>query len=121
VTVQTTYTEADLYGYVQKERHLKRSLRAIAEDFGEPIKHSDIQRILQGVYPVSPEKRTALGLPATAPAPVCTACGQVHAIDRACVLRVTVRAQPKARTTWRSLWDIPTDELRQMLENRKEV
>jgi len=47
------------------------SLRQIANAYGRPITHADIQRILLGNFPVSAEKRLALHVP-----PVCLKCDQ---------------------------------------------
>ena len=62
--------------------------------------------------------RAALGLPRTDPAPVCPRHGIVHCYD--CQSQ-TVRPRRTRARSWRSLWDIPTDELREMIENRQEI
>lgn len=54
------------------------SLREIARQYGDDITHADIQRALQGINPKGKEKRCALGLPETEPAPVCPSCNIVH-------------------------------------------
>lgn len=54
---------------LQKNAH--KSLREIAKEFGKPITHGDIQRILKGQFPHDLAKRAALGV-----APVCDECGR---------------------------------------------
>lgn len=69
--VQTVYTERDVSAIVQAEKAAGKSLRVIASEYGFPVNHADIERILQGHFPHNAAKRKALGLP-----PVCVSCGQ---------------------------------------------
>jgi len=81
-----------------------------------------LSMIYLGKRDVPKKFRRQLGEPDTAPAPVCTACGKVHAIDRACELTVTVRRKGKPRKRqirWGWLWDVPQNELIQMINERK--
>jgi len=54
--------------------------------------------------------------PTMKPAPICTACGQVHSIDRACEKHIIIKKiqEPRCRK-WQ---DISTKELKWALENR---
>lgn len=119
--VHATYTEEALQRYLLGLRSRRTSLRGMAKMFGEPILHTDIQRILVGVFPTGAEKRIALGLPALVPASACTACGNVHTVDRGCEVEIVIKKKRRARTKApRDLFDIPTKRLRWMLENREE-
>lgn len=69
--VQTAYTERDVSAIVQAKKDARKSLRAIASEYGKPVNHMDIERILQGRFPHDAAKRKALGLP-----PICVSCGQ---------------------------------------------
>jgi len=71
VSVQTVYTEQDASTLIHAKKDAGKSLRAIASEYGFPVNHADIERILQGKFPHSAAKRKALGLP-----PVCVSCGQ---------------------------------------------
>jgi hypothetical protein len=74
--VQTAYTEQGVSAIVQAKKDAGKSLRAIASEYGKPVNHADIERILQGRFPHDHAKRKALGLP-----PICVACGQkVHRV-----------------------------------------
>lgn len=71
------------------------------------------------------------GLPALVPTVACSACGRVHAIDRACEMVVTVRQKRKAPSPkkWRDahtpqgteFFDLPIYLLKTALENREEM
>lgn len=77
-----------------------------------------------------PDKhKKQLGLPYSLLTTVCSAgCGEVHSIDRACEMQVTVRPKPVPRARkqperWPEnkhgwLWDISKNKLLKMLENR---
>lgn len=69
--VQTAYTEQGVSTLVRAKKSAGKSLRVIAAEYGNPITHMDIERILRGKLPHDPAKRSALKLP-----PVCTNCGQ---------------------------------------------
>lgn len=71
VGVQTAYTEQDALALIRAKKAAGKSLRAIASEYGKPVNHADIERILQGKFPHDQAKRKALHL-----APVCTSCGQ---------------------------------------------
>jgi hypothetical protein len=74
--VQTAYTEQDVSAIVHAQKDAGKSLRSIAAEYGAPVNHADIERILQGKFPHNAAKRHALGLP-----PVCASCGQkVHRV-----------------------------------------
>lgn len=74
VGVQTAYTEQDASTLIRAKKDAGKSLRAIASEYGKPVNHADIERILQGKFPHDPAKRKALHL-----APICVSCGQkVH-------------------------------------------
>ena len=87
-------TEAVLCEHLWQQVRQKRSLRSIAADYGEPIRHTDIQRALKGKFPVGIEKRLALGLPAMKPAPVCPIHNIVEQYDYRTQI---VRAKPKPK------------------------
>ena len=57
------------------------SLRGVAREYGKPITHGDIQRILQGTEPRDPHKRKALNLSVFVPAPACPKHGIAHCYD----------------------------------------
>jgi hypothetical protein len=67
--VHSTYTEETVQISILAMHSQGKSLRAIAKEYGYPIIHTDIERILQGVFPVGRAKRYALHLP-----PVCPEC-----------------------------------------------
>jgi len=69
--VQKAYTEQDVSFHIRAQKDAGKSLRQIAAEYGKPILHSDIKRILDGVFPVGVAKREALHIP-----PVCVTCGQ---------------------------------------------
>jgi hypothetical protein len=69
--VQTAYTEQAVSAIIRAKKDAGRSLRAIAAEYGFPVNHADIERILQGQFPHNAAKRKALGLP-----PICASCGQ---------------------------------------------
>jgi hypothetical protein len=69
--VQTLYTEQHLSAIIRAQKDAGKSLRAIAAQYGEPVNHADIERILQGRFPRSLAKRAALKL-----LPVCPECAQ---------------------------------------------
>jgi hypothetical protein len=71
VGVQTVYTEQDASTLIRAKKDAGKSLRAIASEYGEPVNHADIERILQGKFPHDQAKRKALHL-----APICISCGQ---------------------------------------------
>lgn len=59
--------------------------RAVGEKYG--VKAGTVQRVATSAYePRDPAIRLALGLPVTAPAPICLDCGQVH-VASACTAR----------------------------------
>jgi len=62
-------------------------------------------------YPIPRKWRRRLNVPDYAPAPVCLRCGEVH---------VTRRCTKRSRD-YRSLWDMPPEELRRRIEERKEL
>lgn len=94
---EATTEEVALMKYIRAQTEKGRTLRQIAKDYPKCITFGDIQRILKGVFPLRMEKRLALGLPIYSRARVCTACGQVHAFDRACQMTVTLRKPRKPR------------------------
>jgi len=61
-----------------------------------------------------------LGIPVKVLTVPCSACGDVHAIDRACQKTVIVRTKRKPRE-YKDLWAWPVKELRQAIENRIEA
>ena len=61
-----------------------------------PIPLPTLSMIFHGKRGVPKKFREQLGEPITAPAAVCSACGGVNVIDRACELRVTVKRKPTA-------------------------
>ena len=69
--VQSPYTEETVSASIRAKKNAGKSLRQIAAGYGKPITHADIERILQGKFPVGIEKRKALKIP-----PVCITCGQ---------------------------------------------
>jgi len=69
--VQKVYTEQDVSLRIRAQKDAGKSLRQIATEYGKPILHSDIERILDGVFPVGVAKREALHIP-----PICVTCGQ---------------------------------------------
>lgn len=69
--VQIVYTEQGVSAIVHAQKRAGKSLRAIAAEYGSPVNHADIERILQGKFPHDPGKRHALGL-----TPICEHCGQ---------------------------------------------
>jgi hypothetical protein len=69
--VQTVYTETTVQRDVAAKRNAGMSLRQIAKSYGSPILHTDIERILAGIFPVGMAKRQALHIP-----PVCSKCEQ---------------------------------------------
>lgn len=80
--------------------------RAVGDAYSVPARTA--WRIANTDYePKSSSLRLRLGLPALAPAPVCPRHGIVH----------TRKTCPRPRR-YRDLWDIPTTELRRMLEER---
>ena len=108
-----------LQDYLLEQRRCKRSLRDIAGDFGRFVTHADIQRVLKGIYPVDPDKRLALGLPAQVPVDVCPEHGIPHCYD--CSKEV-VKPKPKTRNrAYKSLYDWPVHLLRAAIENREEI
>ena len=76
------YTFKELKSVVLYLYEQNPSLRAIAREFGPPVNHADIHRILRGIEPRTPAKRLRLGLPALASAPVCAKCGELHVTQR---------------------------------------
>lgn len=85
--------------------------RAVGAQFG--IDGAMAWRIVEEDYePKDPVIRLVLGLPAMGKAPVCPHCGQVHTTKR-CTAR-----RPKRRI--RDLFDVPVDELRRWIVERKE-
>ena len=93
--------------------HATKSLRAIAEELSNlkvKITHRTVQRILNGDEPMRADIREQLGLPKLNLAPACLTCGIVH-ISRRCP------KQRKQITRWR---DLPTDQLKWAIENRKD-
>lgn len=62
-------------------------------------------------YPVPHKWLKRLNMQATAPAPVCLRCGEVH-VTRRCT---------KRERDYRALWDMPPEELRRRIEERKEL
>jgi hypothetical protein len=71
VTVQSVYTEAEVSHFIRARYAENWSLREIAKSYGKQITHADIERILQGKFPVGATKRMALNVP-----PVCPKCEQ---------------------------------------------
>ena len=57
------YTEKELSTYLTEKRLKETSLRALADQFGDPITYADIHHALHGKFPKSTKKRAALGLP----------------------------------------------------------
>jgi hypothetical protein len=104
-----TYSWSEVKHGVQCLYRQKHSLRAVAREFGNPITHSDIQRILQGKEPRDPRKRKALNLSSLVPAPACPHCGIVH-ISKRC---------PSQRKQSRDLFSMSVAELRWRLEHRE--
>ena len=66
------------------------------------------------------EYKARLGIPFETLAPACSACGQVHAIDKACQKVVTVRKR-KTFKTWTDLFSLSSKEVSWLLENRVEM
>lgn len=71
VGVQTAYTEHDASTLIRAKKDAGKSLRVIASEYGKPVNHADIERILQGKFPHDQAKRKALHL-----SPICMSCGQ---------------------------------------------
>ena len=86
-----TYTWEKLKSAILYMYEQNMSLRGVAREFGPPVNHADIQRILRGIEPRDPHKRLRLGLPALGSAPVCAKCGELH-VTRRCT---KAAAQPK--------------------------
>jgi len=117
-----TIEEALLLASVEMAQMQGMSLRVIARGFGRPVTHADIQRILQGVFPVGAKKRSILGLPALVPTVACSACGDVHAYDRACEMTVIIRPKTQRKPrAYKDLWDWPVELLRSAIKNREEM
>ena len=113
MAVQRAYKRTDkanVYLTIQAQHVARRSYRAIAADYGKPITHGDIGRILHdNVWPKGAAKCHALGLPVLLPAPACLHCGEVHIAKRC----------PHSPRQYKSLFDYSTKALRQMYENRE--
>lgn len=69
--VQSLYTEQQASTLIRAKKDAGKSLRAIATEYGSPVNHADIERILQGHFPHDLAKRNALHL-----TPVCPECDQ---------------------------------------------
>jgi hypothetical protein len=65
----------------------------------------------QGYEPKEPKIRTILGLPAMVMTPVCRHCGEVH-VRRRCTYK---------KREYRSWWDAPVEELRELIIHRIEA
>lgn len=96
--------EKDVLMDVLNMQSHKMALRSIANEYGKPITHGDIYRIIHGIFPIRKDKRIALGI-----IPICPVCKQS--------IRISHRSHHKKR----SLIDYSDAELKHMLENRQDM
>ena len=89
----------DRLAYLRDNLCLKWEEIAAMPEFNHPLRIP--QRTLYMIYigkrAVPKKYCRQLGEPETAPAPVCSACGKVHAYDRACEMQVIVKPKPVPR------------------------
>jgi hypothetical protein len=59
--VQNANTRYDVKSIIYGKIESGKSLRSIANEYGEPVTHMDIKRLKEGIEPKNPDKRKALG------------------------------------------------------------
>jgi hypothetical protein len=98
-----------LQAKVKKTYKRRKTWSKVGQEFG--INKGLAYRIAQGYEPKTAHVRVQLGLPALAPAPVCSRCGKVH---------VTRRCTEMGRTP-KDLFAYKPEVLLYMLKNREPV
>lgn len=77
------YTKEEVIQTLARQYMEFQSLRRVAREcYGGRVTYGDVDRMLDGIEPVKPEKRAAFGLSVLMPAPVCVKCGKVHVTKR---------------------------------------
>lgn len=101
----------ELQAKLQKDYARLGNLRAISRIiYGGRVTYGTIGRAIKGIEPKQRKAREELGLSPMGLVPVCRDCGEPHPAKRC----------PKKRK-YRSLFDLPVEELARRLKEREEI